>query len=148
MSRVRFDPWKIPLGRPPPGVRPNFRNPVTIAPQAQAIFGLCMALIATFIGLRMYRRIVVSQNWGLDDCICHSYSVLLVCSSSCFFLIPPTSFFTFVFSFKFYVTCSFTGLMWVHIWPFEGEASWGEEALSQSSELLSMFCFTSQTKAG
>jgi hypothetical protein len=57
----------IPAMRPPPGVRPNFDNPVSRASQVQIATGLTAPPMALFMGLRIYSRLA-SKSWGAEDC--------------------------------------------------------------------------------
>ncbi len=57
----------IPAMRPPPGVRPNFDNPVSRANQVQIATGLTAPPMALLMALRIYSRLA-SKSWGADDC--------------------------------------------------------------------------------
>jgi hypothetical protein len=30
----------------------------------------CMILVSLFVSLRVYRRVIATRNWGIDDCGC------------------------------------------------------------------------------
>lgn len=66
----RYDPRNTPLLPPPPGVKPNFQNPQTRAPQAHITVSVCSVLSVIFVVLRVHRRLRLSRSWGLDDCTC------------------------------------------------------------------------------
>lgn len=59
---------KIPALAPPPGVIPNFVNPVSRAYQPRIAVGICFPIMAVFVLLRVYCKLFVTQNWGFDDC--------------------------------------------------------------------------------
>jgi hypothetical protein len=58
---------KIPAMRPPPGVRPNFDNPVSRAYQVHVAIGLTAPPMALFVAIRAYSQFA-SHNRGAEDC--------------------------------------------------------------------------------
>jgi hypothetical protein len=48
--------------------RQKFADEVWADRTAEAVILTCMAVIAIFVPLRVYRRLVVTGSWGLDDC--------------------------------------------------------------------------------
>ncbi len=42
--------------------------PENIAPELQATIGVCIPVVLLFVGLRLYRRVVMTRDIGLDDC--------------------------------------------------------------------------------
>jgi hypothetical protein len=59
---------KVPLRQPPPGRQPNFVNPESRAYQSQITFGVCIVLVVLVLALRIHRRLIVTKDWGWDDC--------------------------------------------------------------------------------
>jgi len=62
-----FDPSKIPLAQPPPGMIPNFEHPESRCWQVYLTAAICSAVVIIFITLRLYSRIVVTKKQTLDD---------------------------------------------------------------------------------
>ncbi len=58
---------KIPLARPPPGVRPNFINPPSDAWQYTAAAATGTVFAFLFLVLRLYTRIFLVKMGGLED---------------------------------------------------------------------------------
>ncbi len=58
---------KIPAMRPPPGVRPNFHNPVSRAYQVHVAVGLTAPPMLLFVAIRVYSQFA-SKNRGAEDC--------------------------------------------------------------------------------
>lgn len=57
----------IPVQAPPPGIVPNFVNPVTRAPIVVRVEAVCLALDWIAFSLRMYSRVKISRSWAWDD---------------------------------------------------------------------------------
>lgn len=60
--------WNIPAMAPPPGVKPNFKNPKSSAYESIVTISVCSFFMVLFFVLRMYSRIFVSHSLGWDDC--------------------------------------------------------------------------------
>jgi hypothetical protein len=71
----------IPALPPPPGVVPNFMNPPTRAHQTQVVSAICLSLMCPLVALRVYCRLVVQHNWGIDDCMFACSSVATTATS-------------------------------------------------------------------
>ncbi len=54
--------------QPPPGVKPNFANRETIAPQAKAIIVISSVAVLLCVLMRVYSRMAIAKVWGLEDC--------------------------------------------------------------------------------
>lgn len=67
----------VPAMPPPPNVVSNFDNPDSLAPEGIAIISIFLALMTLFVGMRLYTRIWIVKNTGLDD-----WSILLASVSS------------------------------------------------------------------
>ena len=61
---------KIPAGRPPPGVKPNFVDPPSLKGSVIAVNVVFMALATTVVALRIYTRRVLIKRFGWDDYVC------------------------------------------------------------------------------
>ena len=58
---------KIPSGKPPPGVEPNFINPVSRAYELRVACGTITAITVIFVSLRMYGKIFVVRSISWED---------------------------------------------------------------------------------
>lgn len=67
ISRATMDPYNTPAMRPPPGVIPNFDNPVTRNSEMYTGVEVTIAFTTIFILLRFYCKLTVSRLWGWDD---------------------------------------------------------------------------------
>lgn len=56
------------LAKPPPGVTPNFENPVSIWSEIVPSNLVGLSLATAFLCMRIYTRVVVSRAPGWDDC--------------------------------------------------------------------------------
>ena len=66
-------------GAPPPGVEPNFVDPVSLYPEILATIVLCIILPTIFTFVRLYAKRSFSR-FTLDDC---KYSTILTIRCSC-----------------------------------------------------------------
>lgn len=57
----------LPAMPPPPNVISNFDNPDSLAPEGIAVISFVLALMSLFVGMRLYTRIWIVKNTGLDD---------------------------------------------------------------------------------
>lgn len=63
----------IPAYPPPPGVTPNFKNPVSLAMPLIVVNVVFISLMAIFVVLRIYtKHFIVCKLWW-DDCRCYSF---------------------------------------------------------------------------
>jgi hypothetical protein len=70
MDFSQFTPAQLaetPAGIPPPGQEPNFINPQSRSPGATAALGVMLGVTLIFLGLRLYSRIRLSKQLGMDD---------------------------------------------------------------------------------
>ena len=67
MAQV-IDYSHIPVGAPPPGIRPNFDHGESRAIEAYVAMGICIGLTTIFVALRVYVKLAVTHMWGWDDC--------------------------------------------------------------------------------
>ena len=58
----------FPLQPAPPGVTPNFINPVSNAYQVDIVSTVCLVLIFVFAGIRFYVKAVFLKTRTRDDC--------------------------------------------------------------------------------
>ena len=66
---------KGPAQIPPPGVTPNFIDPVTRAPMALGL-GLAILLIMwCFTLARMFSKAVIARSFNAEDCKLHAMSM-------------------------------------------------------------------------
>lgn len=63
-----LDPSQIPAMTPPDGVIPNFVDAETRAPAARIVACIGLAMMLSFITLRIYIRIKMKSNFEADDC--------------------------------------------------------------------------------
>ena len=66
----------LPTGTPPPGVVPNFDNPPSRALDLYVGMGVCVAVAAVMLALRMYAQFVVTKSPGWDDC--ETYHLIVI----------------------------------------------------------------------
>ena len=57
-----------PAGTPPPGVRPNFEDPVSIYPQIIMALVITLALSTFALTIRAYTKLRIIKAWHLEDC--------------------------------------------------------------------------------
>lgn len=57
-----------PLLPPPAGVSPNFQSPESRAYAVYIVASICLPLVVTFSGLRIYAKLVIMRKRTLDDC--------------------------------------------------------------------------------
>lgn len=60
--------WATPAGVPPRGVVPNLVNPPTQAPVLTIGIYVLLPLMMPFFITRLYTRIRLTRNVGIDDC--------------------------------------------------------------------------------
>lgn len=65
-----LDYSKIPSAAPPPGVIPNFVNPVTNAPMTTIVITILLPLTLLFVSMRVYSNLWVSHKFLKSDCRC------------------------------------------------------------------------------
>lgn len=65
-----LDYSKIPSAAPPPGVIPNFVNPVTNAPMITIVITILLPLTLLFVSMRVYSNLWVSHKFFKSDCRC------------------------------------------------------------------------------
>lgn len=53
---------------PPAGVTPNFQNPPNQNTMARAVTGVCLAVAALLVGLRVYVKVFCTKRCRLEDC--------------------------------------------------------------------------------
>jgi peptidoglycan biosynthesis protein MviN/MurJ (putative lipid II flippase) len=53
---------------PPPGIKPNFANPESLAPQAKTSIVISSVAVLLCILLRVYSRLAIANVWGTEDC--------------------------------------------------------------------------------
>ena len=58
---------QTPAAPPPPGVKPNFINPETSAPQWTAAILVVTILMLSVLGARLYSKVRVIKKVGVDD---------------------------------------------------------------------------------
>jgi len=58
----------IPALAPPPGVRPNFKDPLSLETPLRVSVCLVMALMLVFVSLRVYTRLRITREFGAEDC--------------------------------------------------------------------------------
>ena len=54
--------------QPPPGITPNFVNPRSIEGTIAALVVVCVVTTTISTLLRMYTRVFIAKNHGMDDC--------------------------------------------------------------------------------
>ncbi|KAL6713085.1 hypothetical protein ACLMJK_009206 [Lecanora helva] len=62
--------WNMPAGIPPPGVIPNFENPVTRVSMINISAAVCLPLIIIFASFRLYARAFIVRRKSWDDLAC------------------------------------------------------------------------------
>ena len=60
----------VPAMQPPPGVQPNFVNPITMAQPVIAISVATSILAITLLSARLYSSRRITRSAGYDDCAC------------------------------------------------------------------------------
>ena len=63
----------LPAASPPPDVVPNFDDPPSRALEMYIGMGICAAVSAFFLALRMYAKFIVTHSIGWDDCETHHF---------------------------------------------------------------------------
>jgi len=62
------DLWKTPAGKPPPGVVPNFVDPVTNKNIPQVTLSILVIIATMFVALRVFVQFYLAKHkWGWDD---------------------------------------------------------------------------------
>ncbi|MCJ1400967.1 hypothetical protein MMC11_004178 [Xylographa trunciseda] len=60
----------IPAGQPPPGIQPNFADPLTRVPVILGV-GIAFIILAVLcFSVRIYTKLVLAKNWKWDDLTC------------------------------------------------------------------------------
>ncbi|KAI1373948.1 hypothetical protein F4677DRAFT_427722 [Hypoxylon crocopeplum] len=73
-----MDPSQLPGGTPPPGVIPNFDNPVSLTPVCLIVIAITLPLMIIFLALRLYVRFWVSRTGGADDVLCFTSAAIVI----------------------------------------------------------------------
>ncbi|CAL8574676.1 hypothetical protein XPA_000631 [Xanthoria parietina] len=60
----------FPALQPPPGVQPNFDNPLTRGPDVVIASSICLALMLSLVVMRFYTKIAIKRRFGWDDWLC------------------------------------------------------------------------------
>ena len=60
---------QLPTILPPPGVRPNFVNPVSLHQYNILTQAVCLSLTTIFVCMRMWTKAVVLKRVGSEDCM-------------------------------------------------------------------------------
>ena len=60
--------FHLPAHLPPPGVKSNFIDPVTRAPDLVATSVLCLSVMVVCVAIRFYTKLHIKHKWGWDDC--------------------------------------------------------------------------------
>ncbi|KAI0552665.1 hypothetical protein F4679DRAFT_44635 [Xylaria curta] len=76
-----IDPWNTPLWPPPPGVVPNFVDPVSRAPVIRAGIISILAIMVVFVLLRIYSRTRLKRSLGWDDYLCIISAIFIIAYS-------------------------------------------------------------------
>jgi hypothetical protein len=61
---------QIPSAAPPPGVKPNFVNPVTLADATVAVSATTLVLAIILVSLRLYSTLRITRSASYDDGAC------------------------------------------------------------------------------
>lgn len=72
---INLDYSQMPSLAPPPGITPNFIDPPTMAPTSRILTGLTLAIMYCFLTLRVYTRVWVTCNFGIEDCKFSPYTI-------------------------------------------------------------------------
>ena len=59
---------KVPTAPPPPGVVPNFTNPVTKAQMMTVVISVMLSLMLVFVSFRVFTNLWVSKRFAKSDC--------------------------------------------------------------------------------
>ena len=59
---------QMPGLKPPPGVTPNFINPVNYQNTIVATLAVCLTVATLFTALRLYSKIFIIKSVALEDC--------------------------------------------------------------------------------
>ena len=61
----------IPAGQPPPGIEPNFADPLSRAPVVIGV-GIAFGVLAVFcFFIRIYTKLAIKKSWKWDDGMWH-----------------------------------------------------------------------------
>lgn len=58
----------LPITAPPPGVIPNFVDPVSRSHEIYIPAGVCLAFMFLFASLRLYAKLFIQKRRDVDDC--------------------------------------------------------------------------------
>lgn len=72
------DLTQIPSGNAPPGITPNFVNPETRAPITVIVVTVSLALMVTFVALRLYVEIGINRRVERAGCKCHPLVLIVL----------------------------------------------------------------------
>lgn len=72
----------LPAGTPPPGVVANLDNPPSRALDLYIGMGICIAVTAVLLALRLYAKFIVTHSPGWDDCETHPLIIYSNANSS------------------------------------------------------------------
>ncbi|PHH81833.1 hypothetical protein CDD82_7767 [Ophiocordyceps australis] len=75
---------QIPTQQPPPGITPNLKDPVSVAPAVRITMGVLLGLMLVNVAARFYTRAFIIRSIGPDDyfCIVAAASVISFCGLS------------------------------------------------------------------
>ncbi|KAI2770930.1 hypothetical protein F4815DRAFT_496904 [Daldinia loculata] len=79
---INLDYSQMPSLAPPPGITPNFIDPPTMAPTSRILTGLTLAIMYCFLTLRVYTRVWVTCNFGIEDYLCLISAIGTTCYCS------------------------------------------------------------------
>lgn len=65
---MQVDYSKIPALAPPPGVVPNFVNPVSLTVPLIVASVISLVLAVIFVSVRLYSSLRLTHSPGVDDC--------------------------------------------------------------------------------
>ncbi|KAI0002658.1 hypothetical protein F4779DRAFT_603408 [Xylariaceae sp. FL0662B] len=79
MEDLGFDPYTTPVGRPPPGVEPNFVNPQSQSWVGRLVVYLTFPLMVLVFALRLYARLGIMRQFELYDFV---ISIAVACTTA------------------------------------------------------------------
>ena len=62
-----LNPDMIPSATPPPGIEPNFINPVTFAQIIVAVSAATLVLVVVLLSIRLYSTLRITRSASYDD---------------------------------------------------------------------------------
>lgn len=66
---MSLDDSKTPISPPPPGIVPNFDDPVSFSTAIIILAIVFLTLSCVFFGGRIYSKIYIAHSPGYDDCM-------------------------------------------------------------------------------